>query len=72
MKLLRAIERGEGQPGDIEQLERLTVQLGPGKTYCALAPGAVEPLQSALRFFRAEFERGIKGGVRGAAGQGHA
>ena len=72
VKLLRAIERGEGQPGDIERLERLTVQLGPGKTYCALAPGAVEPLQSALRFFRAEFERGIKGGAQVAARKEHA
>ena len=26
--------------------------LGPGHTFCALAPGAVEPLQSALKFFR--------------------
>lgn len=59
VKLLQAIERGEGQPGDIEMLESLCGLLGPGKTYCALAPGAVEPLQSALRFFREEFEQGI-------------
>jgi NADH-quinone oxidoreductase subunit F len=67
VKLLRALERGEGRPGDIELLESLTVQLGPGRTYCALAPGAVEPLQSALRFFRSEFERGIKSGTHAAA-----
>ncbi|MCG3170168.1 MAG: NADH-quinone oxidoreductase subunit F [Pseudomonadales bacterium] len=60
VKLLRAIERGEGRPGDIEILESLTTQLGPGRTHCALAPGAVEPLQSALRFFRSEFESGIR------------
>ncbi len=59
VKLLRAIERGEGRPGDIEILEDMTRHLGPGRTYCALAPGAVEPLQSALRFFRSEFESGI-------------
>jgi NADH-quinone oxidoreductase subunit F len=59
VKLLQAIERGEGQPGDIEVLESLCGLLGPGRTYCALAPGAVEPLQSALRFFREEFEQGI-------------
>jgi len=70
VKLLRAIEHGEGRPGDIDLLQSLTVQLGPGKTYCALAPGAVEPLQSALRFFRAEFERGIRGGAAGTAGKG--
>jgi NADH-quinone oxidoreductase subunit F len=33
--------------------------LGPGKTFCALAPGAVEPLQSGLKYFRADFERHI-------------
>lgn len=59
VKLLRAIERGEGKAGDIEILEQLTRFLGPGKTFCAHAPGAMEPLQSALKFFRAEFERGI-------------
>jgi NADH-quinone oxidoreductase subunit F len=30
-----------------------------GHTFCALAPGAMEPLQSALKFFREDFERHI-------------
>jgi NADH-quinone oxidoreductase subunit F len=55
VKILRAIERGEGQPGDIETLEQLCRFLGPGKTFCAHAPGAVEPLQSAIKYFREEF-----------------
>jgi NADH-quinone oxidoreductase subunit F len=59
VKLLQAIERGEGAAGDIELLEQMTRSLGPGKTFCAHAPGAMEPLQSALKFFRSEFERGI-------------
>ena len=59
VKLLQSIERGEGQNGDIEVLEQLTRFLGPGKTFCAHAPGAMEPLQSALKFFRSEFEKGI-------------
>ena len=58
-KILRAIEKGEGQPGDIETLEQLCRFLGPGKTFCAHAPGAVEPLQSAIKYFRDEFEAGI-------------
>ena len=33
---------------------------GPGNTFCALAPGAVEPLQSALKYFRDDFERHIR------------
>ena len=59
VKLLQDIERGQGQAGDIEVLEEMTHFLGPGKTFCAHAPGAMEPLQSALKFFRGEFERGI-------------
>ena len=27
---------------------------------CALAPGAAEPLQSALKYFREDFERHIR------------
>ncbi len=59
-KILRAIENGQGQPGDIEILEQQCRLLGPGNTFCALAPGAVEPLQSALKYFREDFERHIR------------
>lgn len=57
--MLRAIENGQGQPGDIETLLGLVNFLGPGKTFCAHAPGAVEPLGSAIKYFRSEFEAGI-------------
>lgn len=57
--MLRAIEKGQGQPGDIETLLGLVNFLGPGKTFCAHAPGAVEPLGSAIKYFRSEFEAGI-------------
>ena len=30
------------------------------KHFCALAPGAAEPLQSALKYFRDDFERHIR------------
>jgi NADH-quinone oxidoreductase subunit F len=59
--ILRAIENGEGRMEDIETLEMQCRLLGPGNTYCALAPGAVEPLQSALKYFREDFERHITG-----------
>jgi NADH-quinone oxidoreductase subunit F len=58
-KTLRAIERGAGREEDLEVLELHCKMLGPGYTFCALAPGAVEPLASALRFFRADFEAHI-------------
>lgn len=60
-ELLRSIEEGAGKDGDLETLEEHCELLGPGHTYCALAPGAAEPLQSALKHFRADFERHISG-----------
>lgn len=60
VKILRGLERGEGQMQDIEHLTELTKNLWIGKTFCAHAPGAMEPLQSALKYFRSEFEAGVK------------
>jgi NADH-quinone oxidoreductase subunit F len=59
-RILGAIERGEGRPGDLATLELQTRLNAPGRTFCALAPGAVEPLQSALRHYREDFERHIR------------
>lgn len=61
-RILDAIERGEGREGDLDLLASHCGYLGPGNTFCALAPGAVEPLQSALRHFRGDFERHIAEG----------
>jgi NADH-quinone oxidoreductase subunit F len=61
-RLLDAIEAGEGRPGDLERLEHHMRFLGMGFTFCALAPGAMEPLQSALKYFRDDFERHIREG----------
>ncbi|MGE5365540.1 MAG: NADH-quinone oxidoreductase subunit NuoF [Bacteroidota bacterium] len=58
-KILNAIEEGRGEPDDIERLEFHTKYLGPGNTFCALAPGAMEPLQSALKYFREDFHKHI-------------
>ena len=59
-KILHAIEGGVGQPIDMQRLMLHTKFLGPGHTFCALAPGAMEPLQSALHYFREDFERHIR------------
>jgi len=58
-RILYAIDNGEGRPEDIDLLEMHCRFLGPGNTFCALAPGAVEPLQSALKYFRADFDQHI-------------
>jgi NADH-quinone oxidoreductase subunit F len=59
-RILNAMEEGQGEPGDIEKLTFQTKFLAPGHTFCALAPGAAEPLQSALKYFREDFERHIR------------
>ena len=60
VEILQAIEAGKGEPEDLDTLAMHTEFLGPGKTFCAHAPGAMEPLQSALKYFRDDFERHIR------------
>jgi NADH-quinone oxidoreductase subunit F len=57
---LAAIEQGLGQETDLAVLEHLTHSLGPGRTFCALAPGAIEPLASALKYFHTDFLHHIR------------
>ncbi len=59
-RVLGALERGEGCAEDIELLDQQARLLGPGGTFCMLAPGAVEPLESALKHFRDDFERHVR------------
>jgi NADH-quinone oxidoreductase subunit F len=59
-KILQALEEGQGELRDVDRLALHTKLLGPGRTFCPLAPGAMEPLQSALRYFREDFERHIR------------
>ncbi len=58
-KTLEAIENGKGEKRDLDILEFQTDYMAMGNTYCALAPGAMEPLQSALKYFREDFEKHI-------------
>jgi len=56
VKALKALEDGTGKKEDIDHLQELTRKLWIGKTFCAHAPGAMEPLMGALKYFRGEFE----------------
>ena len=58
-KILKAIEQGRGEPDDIDHLRLHTRLITLGHTFCALAPGAMEPLQSALKYFEDDFRRHI-------------
>jgi NADH-quinone oxidoreductase subunit F len=60
VRLLEAIESGRGISADLDHLRRHAALLKPGHTFCALAPGAVEPLNSALQYFEEDFDRHIR------------
>ncbi len=66
--ILRGIMAREGRKGDVEELGQIAWLVRPGMTFCALAPGAAEPIQSAIKYFRADFERWIAAAdARGAS-----
>lgn len=52
---LLAIEEGDGRESDIAILQQHAKMLGPGSTFCALAPGASAPLLSGLKLFMDDF-----------------
>ena len=59
-RILDDIEEGKGIPEDMEVLDRQGRFIGAiGNTHCAHAPGAIEPLSSAIRYFREDFEQHI-------------
>jgi NADH-quinone oxidoreductase subunit F len=59
-KVLAALETGHGIETDLARLAKHVTLLGPGLTFCALAPGAMAPLGSALKFFTEDFERHVR------------
>ena len=62
-QVLQDIEEGRGQPEDLETLAYQVRYIGAiGNTHCALAPGAMEPLQSALKHFYDDFKQHISTG----------
>jgi NADH-quinone oxidoreductase subunit F len=67
VEILEGILAGRGRPEDLDQLAKLARFMGPGNTFCALAPGAAEPLQSALKYFRGDFEKYLRHAVASAA-----
>lgn len=60
VRLLRALEHGDGRKGDLKLLGEHCTGLWLGRTFCALAAGAMEPLQSALKYYREDFERHLR------------
>ncbi|TKB66105.1 MAG: NADH-quinone oxidoreductase subunit F [Nitrospira sp.] len=58
-KILMSFEDGRATSEDLSLLKMHTKWLAPGHTFCGLAPGAMAPLQSALKYFHDDFERHI-------------
>jgi NADH-quinone oxidoreductase subunit F len=54
-----AMENGQGVSSDMDLLTTHPQLLAFGHTFCALAPGAMDPLASALKYFRDDFEQHI-------------
>ena len=59
VQILKKFEAGTAQDGDIEKLLDLADDIG-GRSFCALADGAVACLTSAIKHFRDEFEAGMR------------
>src|ERR1043166_2487178 len=60
-KILRKIERGNGQPRDLDLLSSISANIG-GKTLCAFGDAAVTPVVTTLKHFRHEYEAHIREG----------
>ena len=60
-KILRRIERGEGQTRDLDLLTSISNNIA-GKTLCAFGDAAVTPVLTTLKHFRHEYDAHIKEG----------
>ena len=58
-RILMSFEEGRATSEDLSLLKMHAKWLAPGHTFCGLAPGAMAPLQSALKYFHDDFERHI-------------
>ena len=54
MQVLERLEKGEGDATDLELLLDQCDNI-LGRSFCALADGAVSPITSSIEFFRAEY-----------------
>lgn len=58
-QMLEALELGSGRQQDLDILHEHTNLLLMGRTFCALAPGAIDPLRSAMKYFHDDFRRHV-------------
>jgi len=58
LRLLEKISAGDGEPGDIEKLERLGMLVKAG-SLCGLGQTAPNPILTTIKYFRREYEEHI-------------
>ena len=59
-QVLDDLEQGKGNAADLKTLASQVKFIGAmGNTHCALAPGAMEPLGSAMKYFADDFQRHV-------------
>jgi NADH:ubiquinone oxidoreductase subunit F (NADH-binding)/(2Fe-2S) ferredoxin/NAD-dependent dihydropyrimidine dehydrogenase PreA subunit len=59
LEILERLRSGEGEPEDIERLEKLAMTIQRG-SLCALGQTAPNPVLTTLKYFRAEYEAHAK------------
>lgn len=70
-QVLDDIQLGKGRPSDMQTLNDQARFIGAiGNTHCALAPGAMEPVTSALKYFADDFHAYLDGQNRDSSGGG--
>ena len=57
--MLKRLEKGEGQETDLTQIDELCKQI-MGRSFCALGDAASTPFPGAIKYFRSEFEAGVR------------
>jgi NADH-quinone oxidoreductase subunit F len=61
LKLLTRLEKGEGQPKDLDLLFGVSNNIA-GKTLCAFGDAAATPVLTTMKLFRAEYEAHVREG----------
>ncbi|MGI9250772.1 MAG: NADH-quinone oxidoreductase subunit NuoF [Pseudohongiellaceae bacterium] len=59
-EIFNSLEIGRGTARELRILHEHVDYMGPGRTFCALAPGAMAPLGSGLKHFKDDFDIHVK------------
>jgi NADH-quinone oxidoreductase subunit F len=58
-RVLRRVEQGRGRMEDIDLMQNVGQNM-LFKSFCALADGAVSPIDSSIKYFRDEYEEHVR------------